>query len=329
MENIIKILQYFLLPLTFVLLFAVFSSNAIAGSVHSMNALSDTEFQDSSGRKITIAKPFTRIISLYPAHSENLFELGLNSEIVGVSKNADFPEKVKDIARFSYRFDAEKFIKVKPDLILIRPMVDHAYPRLINQLERLGIVVVSLQPSDVRQMKLYWHILGMLTGKQEQAKQMISVFQNQATAWHQWAGKIEHKKRVYFEAIHGRMKTFTPQAMAIFVLENAGGSNVAADAKSVLGTNIAFYGKEQILSKARQIDVYLAQAGVMNRPTLEIIKNEPGYSIIKAVKNNKIYIVDEAIVSRPTMRLLLGIRKIAGILYPKRIATFPKILKTL
>ncbi len=55
----------------------------------------------------------------------------------------------------------------------------------------------------------------------------------------------------------------------------------------------------------------------MNRPTLLLIKNEPGFSAIKAVRDNEIFIIDEMIVSRPTLRLLQGIRKIGYFLYPK------------
>jgi iron complex transport system substrate-binding protein len=105
--------------------------------------------------------------------------------------------------------------------------------------------------------------------------------------------------------------------MAVFALETAGGINVAADAKPVRKTNIAYYGKERILSRAAEIDVYLAQSGAMNQPSVSLIKNEAGYQVIKAVFENEIYIVDEHLVSRPTYRLLAGISTIGKILYPE------------
>jgi iron complex transport system substrate-binding protein len=70
------------------------------------------------------------------------------------------------------------------------------------------------------------------------------------------------------------------------------------------------------MSHADKIDVYLAQFGVMNQPTISLIKNEPGFNAIKAVKNNQIHIIDEMIVSRPSFRLLNGIYEIGLILYP-------------
>ena len=54
----------------------------------------------------------------------------------------------------------------------------------------------------------------------------------------------------------------------------------------------------------------------MNRPTVSMIKAEPGFNVIKAVDNDQIFIIDEQIVSRPTLRLMEGIHEIGKILYP-------------
>ena len=42
----------------------------------------------------------------------------------------------------------------------------------------------------------------------------------------------------------------------------------------------------------------------------------PGFQLIKAVRENQVYIIDEMIVSRPTTRLLKGIQEIGSKLYP-------------
>jgi len=48
---------------------------------------------DQSGRRIVIEEPFKRVISLYGAHTENLFSLGLYHEIIGVSQHDDYPPR--------------------------------------------------------------------------------------------------------------------------------------------------------------------------------------------------------------------------------------------
>jgi iron complex transport system substrate-binding protein len=276
---------------------------------------------DQSGREIRIKKPYVRIISLYGAHTENLFALGLSQEIIGVSRNEVFPEAAKRKPVFSYREDPEKFLSVRPDLVLIRPMIERGYPKLIKRLKKSHITVVSLQPGNIDEMFRYWRVLGMLTGKTDQAETMIRLFKKKIVQIDELTREISSPKRIYFEAIHSKMKTFSPRAMPMFALKKAGGVNIATDAKSVRGSNIAAYGKERILSHAKEIDVFLAQKGVMNRVRIHTIKNEPGFHIIKAIQNNEIYLVDEMIVSRPTMRLLEGIVDIGARLYPDIFST--------
>lgn len=271
---------------------------------------------DQAGRQIVIGRPFTRVISLYGAHTENLFSLGLDNEIIGVSQHDDYPPQALEKPVFSYHDDPEKFIAARPDLVLIRPMIDRGYPQFIAMLEKTGITIVSLQPRTIDEMFTYLAILGILTGQQERAQQLIRRFNQSIDEFKYLTRSRSDRKRVYFEAIHSKMKTFAPDSMAMFALESAGGINIAADADPVRNTNIAYYGKERILSRAVEIDVYLAQYGSMNRPTVDLIKQEPGFSIIKAVTLDQIYIVDEKIVSRPTMRLLEGIYTIGKYLYP-------------
>lgn len=277
----------------------------------------DNTLIDQSGRVLKIKKPFTRIISLYGAHTENLFQLGLDTEIIGVTRQDKFPNEATKKTVFSYHDDPERFFAARPDLILIRPMIDRGYARLMKRLERGGVTIVSIQPKSVGNMYHYWRALGVLTGKKTEADLMINKFTNTVEKFKTLAVTVNKPKSVYFEAMHKNMRTFTNGSMGDFILTTAGGINVANDGIPSRGTNIAFYGKEKILSKAGEIDVFLAQRGTMNHPTLELIKNEPGFSVIKAIKNNEIYIIDEQIVSRPTMRLLQGIYRVGNILYPE------------
>jgi cobalamin transport system substrate-binding protein len=272
---------------------------------------------DDAGRNIEFSKPFQKIISLYGAHTENLFYLGADKQIIGVSINDTFPEKISTKTSFSYHDDAEKFLGAAPDLVLIRPMIDKGYHKLFSSLEKFGIVVVSMQPSNIEEMYEYWLKLGALTGKERESEEMVNEFKNQVLYLQSLTASIAKKKNVYFEAIHKKMKTFTANSMPGFVLKVAGGNNIAIDAKASRNTNIANYGKERILSHALEIDVFLAQKGVMNNITKTLIKKEPGFRAIKAVANDQIYLIDEEIISRPGFRLLQGIKTIGKILYPK------------
>jgi iron complex transport system substrate-binding protein len=290
-----------------------------AALADSSSTVANKTIIDRSGCRIIVKKPFRKIISLYGAHTENLFTLGLDAEIIGVSKKETYPPKVKGKPVFSYHDDAEKFIAARPDLVLIRPMIARGYRQLVVKLRRAGIVVVSLQPRSIDELYEYWRKLGILTGREAQAADMIRGFIEKTSYLSSLVRDIPAgaRKKVYFEAIHSRMKTFSPSSIAIFALTTAGGINVANDASARHGTNIAAYGKEKILAHAAEVDVFLAQSGTMNRVKIDTIKGEPGFMAIKAVRAGRIYIVKEQLVSRPTLRLLQGICIIGSCLYPE------------
>jgi iron complex transport system substrate-binding protein len=270
---------------------------------------------DSEKRTLVFAQPFKRIVSLYPAHTTNLLELGLKKEIIAIGPS-DTQLPGRPVVQF--QDDPERILALKPDLVLIRPMISRGYPNLVRILEKNNVRVVSLQPTDASELFAYWEALGKLTGRERQAKAMIETFGKRLAAITAPLKTIpqEKRKRVYFEAIHKQMKTFAPTSMAMFVLESAGGINIAADAERMRETNIAAYGKERILAKAEQIDLYLAQSGRMNPVSVDDIVKEPGFAVIKAVRDNQVFLVDEEMVSRPTLGLLDGIGFVRSLLYP-------------
>jgi len=298
-----------------VLAFAVLLSVA-SGQAADMKIENGQTVIDQAGRSISVPKPFERIISLYGAHTENLFALGAGHFVIGVSPHDDFPPEAWQKPVFSYHDDPEKFLAARPDLVLVRPMIDRGYPQFVQRLEKSGIAVVSLQPGTVEEMLTYWEILGLLVGRRDQAVAMAARFRQAVSQIRSLTDAVTPRKRVYFEAIHDKMKTFSPDSMAVFALEAAGGINVARDAQPVRDTNIAAYGKERILAQASEIDVFLAQSGTMNPASIAMIRTESGFQAIRAVKSNQIYIIDERLVSRPTLRLLDGIFEIGKILYP-------------
>lgn len=277
----------------------------------------DTTIIDDEGNIISFSEPFKRIISLYPAHTENLATLGALDAMIGVSTSDTFPASIEAKQRFSYRDNTEKFLAAEPDLILIRPMISRSQPELMAKLRQSGIVIVSLQPTSVTAMFEYWHKLAMLCGKMKNAVKMEQHFKDAIKLVQLSIPQDIHARpKVYFESIHRKMKTFSPDAITIFALAAGGGVNIATDAVARNNSNIAPYGKERLLSLGQDIDIFLSQVGRMNRIQLDDIYKEPGFSLIKAVQTKSVYLLEEELVSRPTMRLLEGIGKIQTILYP-------------
>lgn len=271
------------------------------------------QITDASGRVVSVDKPFLRIISLYSAHTDNLLAMGAGDALIGASKGYE----AGDLPRFSYHDGTERFLAARPDLVLVRPMIERGYGRLIASLEARGITVVSLQPGTVAEMMDYWMALGTLSGHEAGARSMVAAFETETRRIKTLTRGLPDKRTVFFETMHAKLRTVSKDSMAAWALELAGGVNVAEDAVPSKGSNIAIYGKERLLAKGPAIDVYLVQQGRMNRVTRKDIEREPGFSLIRAVRDGRIHFVDEALVSRPTPALLEGVQRIGQILYPE------------
>lgn len=78
-------------------------------------------FTDQMGRLISFSYPPQRIISLVPSQTELLFDLGLDTEIIGITKFCIHPrEKFKRSTKIggTKMLDLRKIRELKPDLII-------------------------------------------------------------------------------------------------------------------------------------------------------------------------------------------------------------------
>lgn len=278
------------------------------------------ELTDDAGRVLRFEKPFCRVVSLYAAHADNLAALGAGGLLVGVSEPLD---AAQGSALVAARDGAEKIAALTPDLVLARPMHLAAHPGLVAQLERLGVAVVCLQPGSAAALPGYWLALGRLVGCEDNARDMARDFAREVETLSGRTARLApgERKRVFFEAIHRQMKTVSADSLAAFALELAGGINLARDAGSVSSGNIAHFGLERLVAMGGDVDVYLAQKGPMNPVSLEEILATPGFSGVKAVREGHVYLVDEALVSRPTPGLIRAARAIGALLYPDLFAS--------
>ncbi|BBB91009.1 MAG TPA: ABC transporter substrate-binding protein [Methylomusa anaerophila] len=274
---------------------------------------------DDLGKTIVLKEPAKRIISLYSAHTENLFALGLDQEIIGVSTTESYPPAALKKPVFDYRADPEKVLAAQPDLVIIRPFIVQSHPDFVKTLENANIKVVCLYPEKFDQFDEYIKKLAMLTGKEQEAAARLQAFHQKLDDITAITKRAAAQKKVYFESTATEYRTITNDSMTAVLLKLAGGINVAADATMIKeGSSIATYGVERLLMKADEIDVYLAQRGPMNAGiSVENIVKRPGFDKIKAVREGQVYIIEESLVSSPTFRLAAGAEELATKIYPE------------
>jgi len=132
------------------------------------------QFVDDLGRELSLGTyPPKRIISVVPSLTELLYDLGLDEEIVGITKFCVFPEVIfrsKPRIGGTKKLDIDKIKSLEPDLIIAN--------KEENQKEDIELLSATF-PLYVSDIKLYEDaidkikIIGDLTGKADEAQLLL------------------------------------------------------------------------------------------------------------------------------------------------------------
>jgi len=276
-------------------------------------------FVDDDGVQINLDAPARRIISLYSAHTENLYALGAGDLVIGGHTTCVYPPEAAPLASFDYTGDPEYVIAAEPDLVLIRPFIRRKAPDYVAELEKAGIVVVSLYPESYEDFADYIRKLALLIGAEETAEQKLADFYAAIDAITGLTARVAERQTVFFEATETNIRTVSEGSLPDLAISFAGGVNIADGAEPMTeGSTIAEYGVERVLENADHIDVYISQRGAMNSGgNLISIGERPGYATIKAVRDGRVYLLNEKLISSPTFRYCTGVHEVARFLYPE------------
>jgi ABC-type Fe3+-hydroxamate transport system substrate-binding protein len=154
-------------------------------------------FHDQTGRSMTISGDPRRIISLVPSQTELLHDLGLNEEVIGITKFCVHPEewfhnKIK--LGGTKKLDMKKIHQLKPDLIIANK--EENVKEQIEELEKYYPVWIS----DVKNLEDACKMinqLGLITGKERMASQLISNIKKEFLRLNPKAGNAGRNKTCY------------------------------------------------------------------------------------------------------------------------------------
>ena len=257
---------------------------------------------DDMGREISLPKVPARIVSIAPANTEFLFALGLEEKIVGVTDWCDYPaaaltkEKVGDFANPS----VEKIVSLKPDLVVAASL----HKDVVLQLDALKIPTIVLDALSLDQVLANADLLGLATGATKAADKLKQDIQGILKEVADKVGtlKAEDRPVVYYEVWYDPIMTAGPGTFIDELITKAGGTNLAG----------ATYGKYPILSLeeliAKQPDVIFYGHAM---ETVEQLMGRDNWGTIPAIKNGRIYMLDENMILRPGPRIAEGLREMA------------------
>ena len=271
---------------------------------------------DSFGRQITIHEKPERFISLAPSNTEILFALRLAQEVVGVTTFCNYPPEAKDKEKVGGFSDPniEKIVSLKPDLVLATGM----HKKVVGELANLGINVMVLDAKSVQEVMNAIQLVARIAGKTDVADEVIGEMQKKIDLVKSAVKDIPEGKRVkaFYLVWDEPIMTAGPNTLLHDLITLAGGVNIARDA----GQQYPTYSLEVLVAK--NPDVIMAprvHGGGGIDP--EKIRTKTGWNVISAVKNNRVYLLEDDLVSRPGPRIVDGLLEVARALYPERFET--------
>lgn len=152
-------------------------------------------YTDMLGREVTINYPPKRIVSLVPSQTELLHDLGLEDEVVGITKFCVHPESwFRSKARIggTKQVHIDKVRDLQPDLIIANK--EENVQEQIQALESICPVWVSnIQTLDESLQMIY--DIGDITGTQQRAANIATQISN---GFHTLSKATQPKKVAYF-----------------------------------------------------------------------------------------------------------------------------------
>ncbi len=236
-----------------------------------------------------------RIISLIPSSTEILFAIGFGKEIIAVSNYCNYPEnEINSLPRIgNQNLNIEKIISLKPTILVDTNHIHQKYEKIFKSfnLNYVNINIESL--SDIPKNACF---LAKILGDPQKADNFV-------TNWNNEIDKINLKSNSKSIKIYAEISDNPYQAVGgnnniNSIIQIAGGKNIFENQSGYPIVNSEML----LLSNPEIIILIYPDANV------ESIKNRTGWSNIKAVKNNNVFIVNQDIFVRPGPRNLQAIK---------------------
>ncbi len=266
---------------------------------------------DDSGHQVTLAKPASRVVSLAPSNTEMAFAIGAGDKLVAGTSYDDYPaaaKKLPKVGGFSTP-SVEKIVSFQPDLVLATGGIQAP---LRSKLESLGVKVFVINPSTFDGVYTDLIDLGKLMGTSAQAAKVVDTMKQRAAAIEQKVAGLP-KPDVFVEIYSKPLMTAGTGTYIDNMVTLAGGTNIGDAAGSGYPTF-----SEEVLFKDNP-PVYIATTGSMQSPGQ--IAKRSGYDALQAVKNGRVYVINQNYLDRPGPRLIDGLEQLAEAIHPAAFAS--------
>ena len=286
-------------------------SEDTASSSPSAAAAGPITVTDDSGVEVTLDQPATRIVSLAPANTEIAYAIGAGDKMVAGTSYDDYPEEATSLPKVGdfANPNVEKIASYDPELVLAAGGIQN---KLRSKLEDLGMTVYVVDPTTYDGTIATIENVGKLAGADEGT---AAVVDEMTAAKEEVQAKVSGlaAATTFLEIYSKPLMTAGADTFIDDMIAIAGGENIGAQA----GSGFPSFSTEVLVKDDPQ--VYIADSGSMSDPG-EIDKRA-GFGELTAVKDGKVYVIEDSIIARPGPRLAEGLRQLVTMIHPEASTT--------
>lgn len=261
-------------------------------------------YTDWIDRRVELAYPPQRIVSMAPNLTETLFAVGAGSQVVGVTKFCDYPAEAKALPNIGGFTDVspEAVLALRPDLVFAT--ADTSTRKRFEIIEASGQPTYAVFPKNLEDIRKMVRCVGEITGHVEQAREL--------------AVDMEHRQEAVRDRVAGQRAPRTlivlqvqpliaagPDTFLDELVSAAGGQNIAHDAP----VSWPRLDREWVITQDPEVVLTTFVEGVD-----ELEKVLQGTS---AARHGRVHALEPAWVERPGPRIVDGLDQIAELLHPK------------
>jgi iron complex transport system substrate-binding protein len=252
----------------------------------------------------------SRIVSLSPTATEDLFAIGAGKQVVAVDSDSDYPANAPHSSLSGITPNVEAIANDKPDLVV----VSYDANQIVEALGKLHIAVL-VEPSAATLNDAYAQIdqLGKATGHAVGAAKVVARMKQQIAAIARSTPHPATPITVYHELesdyYSATSKTFIGRVYTLLGLKNI------ADAADKTGSGYPKLSAEYIVASSPRLIVL---ADTLEGQTPAKVAKRPGWSTISAVTDGGVIGVSDDIASRWGPRVVDFMRVVAAAV--KRVA---------
>ena len=230
-----------------------------------------------------------RIISLAPSITKSLYLLEAEELLVGCTSFCllDQAEDAQIVAS-AIKVNLEKAILLEPDLVIASSLTN---PETLKAFEKSGIEILMLPYSkSFNDLCSQLQLLGEKIGKKALADEIVVSSKQKIEVLKKQVPRSDKKPKLFLQIGANPLFTAVPNTFLQDFIDFSGGENIANDLK------IGSISREKVLVSNPDV-IFILLMGTLSADEKQTWQR---YKNMSAVKNNKIFVMDQEKTCSPT-----------------------------